>query len=898
MPPIIIPLAATLVIYTGISIPLAVAIATVVVVGSIGMAIFNLASALTADFDAPDTGQGLLINKASSSEPLKVIYGYRRVGIVRVFAESDGKNNKFMHLILALAEGEIESIENVYFHDKLSTDEQFTGKFELYKHLGSDTQAADATLVERLVSWTTAHKLSGVAYLYLRLEYDRTAWASGLPPITADIKGLKVYDPRTTTTAWSDNPVLCVRDYMTNARYGRGIPESQIDDASFIVAANYCDEMVTKGGSSQKRYTLNGVINVEKTPMSIVRNMMTSCRGILIFSGGKYKVVIDKPETASFVFNEDNIVGNWSISLGDKTNTFNRIKAKIYNKDRSWQDDYITVDSPDLRALDNGLMLQQDAQLPFTSDEVTARQITTINLNQSRQQISVQFSATIQGMRAEVGDVVYITHSTTGWSNKKFRITAIAMSNADDVSIVALEYDETIYDFGTIPLIDATPNTNFYNPSVVIQPSDLTLSEELYYTSSSSGVHSRLILRWVNNDGFALQYNIEYKLSADTDYIPLAVAQSSEYRIDDVAAGVYDVRVRTMNDSGATSDWTYDSFGVVGLTEKPADITGFNIRAMDGSVYLVWDAVTDIDVIHGGYVRVRHSALVSNATWDDGIDIGTRISGNITNTVLPLRAGTYMMKAVDSSGNFSNGYAASVTTVKNIHVFSNAVSTLESATFSGAKTNLIVVGSVMRLATLSASNTGTYLFQNSLDLGGVFTSRLFAEFESSSYTSGDNFDSRDTLIDTWRNFDGEQSDLIDATVQVRTTNDDPTGSPTWSEWIELTSADFKARAYEGRVLVESTTADFNIDITYLKVTVDMPDRVERGTSINSTTSGIAVTYTEPFFTTPTVGITANSHNGNFVISSSTGTGFTVNFYDGSGTSTPQNINFNYQAIGY
>jgi hypothetical protein len=626
--------------------------------------------------------------------------------------------------------------------------------------------------------------------------------------------------------------------------------------------------------------------------------MMTSCRGILIFSGGKYKVVIDKPETASFVFNEDNIVGNWSISLGDKTNTFNRIKAKIYNKDRSWQDDYITVDSPDLRTLDNGLMLQQDSQLPFTSDEVTARQITTINLNQSRQQISVQFSATIQGMRAEVGDVVYITHSTTGWTNKKFRVTAIALSSNDEVSIVALEYDETIYDFGTIPLIDATPNTNFYNPAVVIQPSDLTLSEELYYTSTSAGVHSRLTLNWVNNDGFALQYDVEYKLSADTDYIPLAITHAEEYRIEDVAAGVYDVRVRTMNDSSATSDWTYDSFGVVGLTEKPSDITGFNIRAMDGSVYLVWDAVTDIDVIHGGYVRVRHSSLTSSATWDDGIDVGARMSGNITNAVLPLRAGTYMMKAVDSSGNFSNGYAASVTTVKNIHTFSNAISTLESTTFAGTKTNLSVVGSVMRLTTLSDNNTGIYLFQNSLDLGAVFTTRLFAEFESSSYTSGDTVDLRNTLIDTWRNFDGEQSDLIDATVQVRTTNDDPTVSPTWSEWIELTSADFKARAYEGRVLVESTTADFNIDITYLKVTVDMPDRVERGTGINSTTSGIAVTYTDPFFTTPTVGITANSHNGNFVISSSTGTGFTVNFYDGSGTSTPQNINFNYQAIGY
>jgi hypothetical protein len=42
--------------------------------------------------------------------------------------------------------------------------------------------------------------------------------------ITADIDGRTLYDPRTGLTAFSRNPALAIRDYLTNTRYGRGVP--------------------------------------------------------------------------------------------------------------------------------------------------------------------------------------------------------------------------------------------------------------------------------------------------------------------------------------------------------------------------------------------------------------------------------------------------------------------------------------------------------------------------------------------------------------------------------------------------------------------------------------------------------------------------------------------------
>jgi hypothetical protein len=364
------------------------------------------------------------------------------------------------------------------------------GEFaQCWIHTGADDQPADEELVESVSEWTTAHRLRGTAYLYTRLKYDQDVFPGGVPTITALVNGRKVYDPRDTSTAFSNNPALCIRDYLTNTRYGRGIDSSLIDDTSFSAAANYCDETVTIGGQSVARYTCDGVVDTGRTSLENIKELLTACRGFLIFSGGKYKLVIDKPETATFTFNEDNVVGGWAIGLGNKQNTFNRVRINYYNPDRDWQADVSAVESTALRTIDNGLLLEREIELPYTSSEPRAKAIATMALNQSRQQVSCEFTATIEGMRCEVGDVVYISHKTPGWdtlnsgAGKKFRVIEIALQSTDEVQVKAIEYDETVYDFGTIPASDPTPNTNLPDITSVIAPTNLTFAETLYFNA-------------------------------------------------------------------------------------------------------------------------------------------------------------------------------------------------------------------------------------------------------------------------------------------------------------------------------------------------------------------------------------------------------------------------------
>ncbi len=1155
------------------------------------------------DYSTPLEDRGLLQNITGANEPIQVVYGLRRVGGVRVFAETSGSDNKYLHLVNVLGEGEIDQVQQIYLNDTEISDSKFSGEAatsemsnvevtqqvfrfrgnvdhilyikvgcaesgaptysgsgssgtlesgaasagitydespsgyegegwhgdlsatidltpynsalvnaskihdatlsvaskrggstisivqqptssnnyeaivkiyepnggegyfdfsltfregsnayadhfggefaEAWVHTGADDQAADEELVASISGWTSAHKLSGVAYLYTRLKYDQDVFAGGIPVITADVKGVKVYDPRSASTAWSDNPALCIRDYLTNARYGRAIPTSMIDEASFIAAANYCDETVTKGGSSAKRYTLNGVVDTGRTSLEVIRELLTACRGMLVFTGGVYRLLIDKPETAAFAFTEDNILGAWSISLGDKTNTYNRVQANFFNPARAWQPDIATIDSTTLRTQDNGLLLEREITLPFTSDEATAKQIATINLNQSRQQVLTEFTATIAGLRCEVGDVVSITHSTPGWSAKKFRILRMALQNNDEVRVTALEYDETVYDFGTIATSDATPNTNLPSLTSVVAPSNLScaeslyfnaptlhnrvtlnweasedafvykyevqsqvynatgtatagpwtdrgetlsstfniddldvgfyafrvravntmnvrsawleigaqavlgdgalpavdvpavsgVSESLYYSTRGSGVKAKATLSWgasTNNTEWEAisvyvdRYECESKLSSASTWTRAGTTDGVQFEFLDQQPGSWDFRVRAVNDAGVASAWSSVRQVIYGLTARPADLTGLSLQIINGQAHFGWTPSTDLDVKVGGTIRFRYSTLSSGAEWKNAIDIGQQVPGAANGTVLPLLSGTYMAKAVDSTGNESENAAAVITTVPQLLNLNLVSTTEQDPTFPGTKTNMVVDSTatppVLKLQADLAIDSitqymddwglfdavgglepaGTYEFDDYVDLGFKQTWRVTPTLAFTVGDTADTIDQRTAYLDTWKDWDDSGKDMTDviATIYIATTDDDPAGSPTWSAWKKIVVGDYEARAFKFKVEVSITDASHQIYISTLEVEVDAPDRTEWVKGNTTGTGMYSVTYANRFYVEPSLAITAqNMSSGDYyTISNESVTGFDIQFFNSGASGVSRT--FNYFARGY
>jgi len=881
---------------------------------------------------------GVLVNKQSNIASLPVIYGQRKVGGTRVFIGSSGADNIYLYMVLALSEGEIHSIGDVYINDVLSTDSKYSGLITINKYTGTDGQAADATLVNANIGWTSAHKLSGVAYLAIRFKWDQDAFGS-IPTVHAVVQGKKVYDSRTSATASvanSSNPALCLRDYLTNSRYGKGLAAGFIDDTLFNTAANKCDALVTSytGSSNQKIFTCNAVINTGQSLIDNVKVILSSMRGIMPYSQGKYGLVIEDQGSATFAFDESHIIGGISIRSESKKTKFNRIVATFPDPSANWQLNQIeypiagSAEESGYLAEDGGIELVKNMDLPCTTNIYSAQDIAEIALKRSRNALSVTFNSTSEALNCSVSDIVSVTNSTPGWTAKAFRLQKLTLNPDGTVAVSLIEHQDSIYPWSAKTQADNIPDTNLPDPFLVASPLPTGVSEELYITVNSKGTQSRAIFSWAApNDAFVVNYEAEYKANGASIYTFITTTSALKANVDDIPPGQYDFRARSINSLGAKSEWAYlNNKTISGLTAVPGDVNNFSIRALDGQCHLTWSRITDLDVINGGYVRIRHSRLTANATWEDGQDIGEAIAGSQTFAVLPLLSGTYMAKAVDEGGRFSTNAKYSVTTVPNILDFNAVVTATENPSFGGTRVDMIVDSNVLKLDGapryilaensdfLIAENgdrlareigdigviesSGAYYFANSVDLGETYTSRLTANLSSSVTVASDLIDYRTANIDTWNNFDGASSDAITAVLELRTTNNNPASNPTWTDWAPFLVGDYHARAYEFRVMVTNTDSDYNISITALSVTVDMPDRVEKASDLSVSASSTAVSFGSNFKAVPVIGVTMQDANSGdyFRVTSKARTGFTVQCFNSSNAGIVRSINW--QAVGY
>jgi hypothetical protein len=147
-------------------------------------------------------------------------------------------------------------------------------------------------------------------------------------------------------------------------------------------------------------------------------------------------------------------------------------------------------------------------------------------------------------------------------------------------------------------------------------------------------------------------------------------------------------------------------------------------------------------------------------------------------------------------------------------------------------------------------------------------------------------------------------------MYLRNTNDNPSGSPTWSAWQEFVNGTFKARAFQFKAELTSSDPGQNILIDELGYEATFQRRQDQSVgSIPSGAGAKTVTFDKPFFTgtaglggvdssLPSVGITAqNMATGDyFVVGSVSSSQFVVTFRNSGGTAIDRN--FAWSAVGY
>ena len=742
------------------------------------------------------------------------------------------------------------------------------------QHLGSDNQVADADLVSEVSQWTTAHRLQGIAYLYVQLKYDAEVFPQGIPNISAEIKGKKLLDFRNGSTAYSTNPALALYDYLSDTRFGLATPTENIDTTSFTTLANICDENITlAAGGTEKRYEANGILYSNVQPMVNIDELLGAMVGILSYSNGKFVLAGGKYVAPSITLDESDFISGFTLQTKtSRRNLFNTAKGVFTSAENDWQpSDYPMVVSSTFISEDSGETIFGEIDLPFTTSSAMAQRIAKIALFKNRQQMVLSASMNLSAFNLQVGDTVNINNSRMGFSNKIFQVADwafVVSTGGISINLTLQETSSAVYDWNAEETSFINDNTNLPTANTVETPS---LIVEDFLRAYSAVISTVLIIRVTSTFATTNEFEVEYRnTSTDTEFTSLGRSKGTKFELLNAEDGmIYEVRARSINAFNVSSAYASATHEVIGKTAVPTDVVDFSVNIVNNLAVCSWTPNGDLDISH--YV-IRHTPATSSPTYAGATIVANYISKATNQISLPAQTGTYMIKAVDVLGLTSETSTKKVVIRNQISDNFNAVaSTTQSTGFAGTKTDSEVVARdgvnylQITLGELFDDHSGNFddavgnfddggevqnnlegfyeFSTNPIDLGAIYNSQVTTSMTSTRFNPNSLFDTFEGLFDDQTgDFDGNytEQDDVDAKIQISTSND----NSTYSDFADYILGDYKARYIKLRVKMTTTNADSTPAISALSATIDMPDRTVAvpNTASGTSGSGKAVTF--------------------------------------------------------
>jgi hypothetical protein len=508
-----------------------------------------------------------------------------------------------------------------------------------------------------------------------------------------------------------------------------------------------------------------------------------------------------------------------------------------------------------------------------------------------------------------------------------WRVLAVQEQDGAQYAVSALAYNASKYGFierGRVLEQRDITDLNVIPPA----PTNLQAIEALY--ESNGQALSKLVISWRPVVGVT-EYRVRWR--AQNGNWSITTQPRPDYEILNTSPGIYDIEVYSLNaalrPSVEPARLTFEAFG---KTAPPADVIGLSLIPIDGaSAILSWDRAEDLDVLLGGKVLIRHNIALTGALWSESQEIVAAASGSQTQKQVPLLEGTYLVKFEDDEGNRSLNATAVVVDLPTPQprlLVQTYAEDLEIPPFNGNVTDMFYVLSLAEaggasgiiISTGEAVDDmatdgdwdvlpsidsvggvlpeGEYEFGSTYSFPGVFDANLRRRLVTLPYIPGDFWDDKFQPIDTWDFIDGTGGDRVNAATYVRTTPDDPSGTPIWSDWREFSNAIVRGRGFQFKTIATSSDPTENIIIQELGAELELQQRIEQSALTPSSTGTYSAVFASPFFDVPSVGITAyNMATGDyFEVASVTRTGFQVTFRNSAGSAVSRQ--FTYTAVGY
>ena len=363
--------------------------------------------------------------KADPGAPVPFCVGRTATGGSSVYAEVfGGSNAKFLRFVIVLSGGgPIEAIESFTSNERAETFGGGSGRNAVgYYHdfmymdykLGTQPETAHDVVIPPWGStpsatWTTDHKLSGLATAQWILRYNNRIYSTGVPTPLWVIKGPAVYDPRQDSTypggsgsqryddpdTWSfagrDNPYLqaltwCL-GHQSNGKValGVGILWEGIDVASFVEGANIAED---------NGWTCGGMVYSSESKWAILEAMLRAGGGRPMRLGAKVSCVVNTPRVSIATLTAADIEGDLVIKgTPGRRDRFNTARPRFRDETSNWQ--FVQADPVIIAAAvaEDGEPRSREIDFGLVQDLDQASQLAAYDILNSRELGPVNFAA-------------------------------------------------------------------------------------------------------------------------------------------------------------------------------------------------------------------------------------------------------------------------------------------------------------------------------------------------------------------------------------------------------------------------------------------------------------------------------------------------------------------------
>ena len=536
----------------------------------------------------------------------------------------------------------------------------------------------------------------------------------------------------------------------------------------------------------------------------------------------------------------------------------------------------------------------------------------------NNKQIKVTSAFTDTSTKKVNPNTIWIAESTN-LKPQKFRVITIEEQDDINYAITAIKYNDGKYaniEDGTalpprkISVINDPP----------LLPATPTVDERIVVVRNKAV--NFLTISWPTVTGVT-QYQVQYRLNNGN--FTTQIVFRPDFTIENSQQGKYEFRVYTFNALGTmSSSFVRTTFDAAGLSEIPENVSGLTFEPVDDkNIRLRWNRSTSLDVIHGGFVYIKHNSKTDGSgTWNNSANLIDAISGASTEVVVPAFTGEYLFKFADDGGRFSK-IATSILITKpdSIPKKIAEIHEEENNNFNSSVKSGVTVFETNKLRLTSTNSTGSYTFANDVDLGADFA----VSVDRILTTVGDIANSNITQLITgppngvtWANyatdgnFSGPSADFVDCKILVQTKQ---SSDSSFSTAVPFASGIFTTRFLKFSLALSSTDPNQNIHVIEAGYKLLFDQRIEvadrdANDNLLQTSSGTkTVTFLSPFFTggsgfsgdfTPSVGVSVTGlfFAETFQITNISGTGFTLTIKDKDNNTANVTRTFSYTASGF